>query len=184
MGFIPAVTTCFKKYVTFSGRASRSEYWWFFLFCLLGNLVATVLDVVLFGSVAGSVATTDTSTSASASADSNGLIGTVFGIVIFLPQLAAAWRRMHDSGRSGLFALLPTLMVMAAGAVLIFGLGLAGMFAHGGSMDVLFTRATLLILIPTVVVLIISPLLVLFWLTRPSQPGTNAYGPNPHEVSQ
>ena len=122
MGFFDAVKTCFLKYVTFSGRASRSEYWWFFLFCLICESLAPI------------VAT----------------------LVLFLPSLAAAWRRLHDTGRSGLFVLLPTLV--------------------GGAFLVIPNYVVAL-------VLIVSTLLLLFWLTRPSQPGTNDYGPNPHEVS-
>jgi uncharacterized membrane protein YhaH (DUF805 family) len=89
---------------------------------------------------------------------------------------------MHDSGHSGLYALFPLLLILGAGAVLLFGIGIAGSFEHGGTMDLLFTRATLLVSIPALILLLISPLLMLWWLTRPSQPGPNAYGPNPHEV--
>ena len=32
MGFLEAIMVCFKKYATFSGRATRSEFWYFFLF--------------------------------------------------------------------------------------------------------------------------------------------------------
>ena len=46
MGFFDAVKTCFLKYVTFSGRASRSEYWWFFLFCLICQIIASILDTL------------------------------------------------------------------------------------------------------------------------------------------
>ena len=66
MTFQTAIRTCFSKYFTFSGRASRSEYWWFFLFLILPSLVATILDSVIFGSVTTTVETTDTSVSASA----------------------------------------------------------------------------------------------------------------------
>jgi uncharacterized membrane protein YhaH (DUF805 family) len=90
---------------------------------------------------------------------------------------------MHDTGRSGLYALFPLLVMLGAGAILLFGIGLAGSFQHGGTMDLLFTRATLLVSIPALILLLISPLLMLWWLTRPSQPGTNPYGPNPHEVT-
>ena len=91
---------------------------------------------------------------------------------------------MHDTGRSGLYALLPILLIV--GGLWRFW-SLASVFAsqfHGGTLDILFTRATLLIVIPTLIVLFVSPLLVLWWLTRPSQPGTNQYGPNPYEVAQ
>ena len=84
----------------------------------------------------------------------------------------------------GWFVFLPTALFLTAIGVLIFGIGIANVFASGGSMDILFTRVTLLLLIPTLVVLLISPLLVLFWLTRPGAPDTNAYGPAPQRQVQ
>lgn len=180
MTFTTAIKTCLRKYVTFSGRASRSEYWYFFLFALLANIVTAAIDWHLFSTVVSVQSETTSTTTASSAQPTQ----SVAGLLLFLPQLAASWRRMHDSGRSGFYALFPLLLILGAAAVLFFGIGLAGSFSHGGSMDVLFTRATLLIVIPTLIVLLISPLLVLWWLTRPSQPGQNKYGPNPHEVPQ
>lgn len=179
MTFTTAIKTCLSKYVTFSGRASRSEYWYFFLFILIVSALASLIDIQVFGQVT-ETQTEDTTT---VSASSSGPVQSLLGLALFLPHLAAAWRRMHDTGRSGLYALFPFFLSLAAGAILFFGIGLASNFAGGGSLDILFTRATLLIVIPTLIVLVISPLLMLWWLTRPSQPGTNDYGPNPHEVT-
>ena len=41
MNFIQSISTCMRKYVTFSGRATRSEFWWFCLFTILVNFVTT-----------------------------------------------------------------------------------------------------------------------------------------------
>ena len=49
MTFQDAIRTCFQKYVTISGRARRSEYWWWVLFVIAGSLAASVLDGILFG---------------------------------------------------------------------------------------------------------------------------------------
>ena len=49
MGFADAIKTNFSKYVTFSGRAPRSEFWWWALFTFIGNVVFTAIDVALFG---------------------------------------------------------------------------------------------------------------------------------------
>lgn len=166
MSFTDAIRTCLRKYVTFSGRASRPEFWYFFLFNLMLTMIAAALDSVVFS----------TATSGSE------LFQTVVSLGLFLPYLAAAFRRMHDTGRSGWFVLLPTFLALSAVGVLIFGIGFAGMFAHGGSMDTLLTRATLLVLIPTLVILVLSPILVLFWLSHPSEAGENRYGPHPGEV--
>ncbi|MFT7594816.1 MAG: uncharacterized membrane protein YhaH (DUF805 family) [Paracoccaceae bacterium] len=179
MGFSKAIRTCLRKYINFSGRASRSEYWYFFLFIVLANLIAGAIDWQMFTSV--TTITTDTTTSITA--QSNNPVQGLIGLAVFLPHLAVAWRRMHDSGRSGFYALLPMLLMAGAAAVLVFGVGIADLFAGGGRFDILFTRLTLLTIIPTMLILMFSPLLVLWWLTRQSLPGTNSYGPNPQEVT-
>ena len=89
MGFREAVTACIQDYYTFSGRARRPEYWWFFLFVIAGSVLLAVIDAVIFGE--------------------DMLLGLngLFGLLTFLPQLAVSWRRMHDTGRPGWFNLLP-----------------------------------------------------------------------------
>ena len=42
-----SIKTCFNKYATFSGRASRSEYWFFILFGVLGGIVTLIIDVMI-----------------------------------------------------------------------------------------------------------------------------------------
>ena len=83
-GFQEAISTCFNKFVTFSGRASRSEYWYFFLFCILVGLATSVIDMAIFGY-------------------SNNIspINTLATLVLFLPSLAVLVRRLHDTDRSG-----------------------------------------------------------------------------------
>jgi uncharacterized membrane protein YhaH (DUF805 family) len=51
MNFQQAVQSGFSKYVNFRGRASRSEFWWFQLFLLLGGVVAALLDLFAAGDV-------------------------------------------------------------------------------------------------------------------------------------
>lgn len=91
MNFQDAVRTCFSKYADFSGRASRPEYWWFFLFLVGLYIVAALLgDIVYWGAV----------------------------IATFLPSLAAAVRRLRDSGRSPWWVLIG-LVPVVGGIVLI-----------------------------------------------------------------
>lgn len=80
MTFIESVSTCFRKYVVFHGIASRSEYWWFWLFQVTGYLVLGLL-----------VSET---------------LGAIFALATFLPGLAAAARRLHDTDRSGWWLLV------------------------------------------------------------------------------
>ncbi|ARC89740.1 DUF805 domain-containing protein [Rhodovulum sp. MB263] len=174
MGFAAAVKVCFRKYFTFSGRASRPEYWWFVLFTLLGSIATGLLDLLLFP---GEIRTGP----GSIEADSDGPLTMLFTLAIFLPSVSAGWRRMHDSGRSGLFYVYP-LIVLAGILGFAQFVGAFGLAASGGPAEA-FTGIAGLVLVLSVLVLMISPLLVIWWLTRPSQPGLNKYGPNPHEVT-
>ena len=84
MGFIGAVKTCLSKYAQFNGRASRSEFWYFFLFIFIYFFVA--------GFLLGIVAVSD---------EVIGLATLVLLIPIFIPSIAVAARRLHDINQSG-----------------------------------------------------------------------------------
>ena len=79
--------TCMKKYVDFSGRARRTEYWMFALFNIIFAIVAFVLDNVL------GLASEDTG--------GYGLLYVLFSLAIILPTWAVTVRRLHDVGKSG-----------------------------------------------------------------------------------
>jgi uncharacterized membrane protein YhaH (DUF805 family) len=107
MGFSEAVRTClFEKYVTFSGRASRSEYWYFFLFYVL---VAIALGILF--SLMGGI-------NAIEAQDFSGLVfvpialGGLFGLGMFLPMISVAVRRFHDRNLSGWWYLASILAGM------------------------------------------------------------------------
>jgi len=80
-----AISVCFKKYATFSGRASRSEYWFFYLFYIIIYVIGMVVE--------------------SSAGITN--LSTLFVLPILLPQLAVSVRRMHDTDHSGWFLLVP-----------------------------------------------------------------------------
>jgi uncharacterized membrane protein YhaH (DUF805 family) len=80
MGFTEAIQSGFRNYVTFSGRAARSEYWWFYLFTVLVNFAGGFLD-----GLTGGV----------------GLINLAVFLGLILPTIAMAVRRLHDKDRSG-----------------------------------------------------------------------------------
>lgn len=79
MSFTDAIKTCFNKYADFSGTASRSEFWWWVLFCLIGSIV---LEAV------------------------NYRIGIAFTLATFVPYIAVTARRLHDVNRSGWWQLV------------------------------------------------------------------------------
>ncbi|MBK15379.1 MAG: DUF805 domain-containing protein [Chloroflexi bacterium] len=90
MSFVQSVETCLKKYADFSGRASRSEYWWFFLFNILMGAVGSIADIILLGEEVGST----------------GIIQSLVTLGLLLPGLAVGARRLHDINKSGWWQLL------------------------------------------------------------------------------
>lgn len=177
MTFTQSIKTCLRKYFTFSGRASRPEYWWFILFLFLGSVVANILDGIVFGYGQATLRPGGGSVSGG-----DGPLASLFSLGTIIPSLSAGWRRMHDTGRSGLFLMYPLIVMI--GITMFFGLmgGLAPLLS--GDLGAVFAGTTGLIAVLAVLVLFVSPLIVLWWLTRPSQPGSNKYGPNPNEVPQ
>ncbi|MFT4959787.1 MAG: uncharacterized membrane protein YhaH (DUF805 family) [Paracoccaceae bacterium] len=176
MDFSEAVRVCLRKYVTFSGRATRPEYWYFILFVILGGIIFGIFDYILFGGTVETASeTTSDSMSASFNAQSNGPLASLFSLAVFLPSLAAGWRRMHDSGRSGLHMFYPMIVMIGVGVFMAFWGGLAELVS--GNIEGLIAGVGGIIAILAIVVMILSPLVVLWWLTRPSQSGDNEYGP-------
>lgn len=172
MGFGEAIPTCFRKYVTFSGRARRPEYWWFAAFVVVGALVADVIDRLLFGGIR-----MDGSRTA--------YVRPLFTLLVFLPLLAAGWRRMHDTGRPGWYLLLPLLVTLAIYGLLILGvLGFAGLEEAGADEYALRSAASgfgMVGLAAAGIAQLGLTILVIWWLTRPSVPGTNAWGAPPED---
>jgi uncharacterized membrane protein YhaH (DUF805 family) len=74
MDFMTAVKTCFSKYATFSGRATRAEYWWWTLAMVIVSVAASFI---------------------------NPIVSWVVALATFIPSLAVGWRRLHDIGRAG-----------------------------------------------------------------------------------
>lgn len=112
--FGQAVSRFFQKYATFSGRASRSEFWWVQLFIWLVSLVPAILVSVGMGS----------SVSASGDVAFNGvaifglILSFIIGLGLLVPSLAITWRRLHDANMSGWFYLL--ILVPGVGSIIIF----------------------------------------------------------------
>jgi uncharacterized membrane protein YhaH (DUF805 family) len=84
VGFVDAIKLGFSNYFKFSGRSRRSEFWFWVLFALLGSIVFQIVDLIVGVSVFDSI----------------------FGLVILIPGLALAARRLHDIGKSGWWQLL------------------------------------------------------------------------------
>ena len=97
MGFMEALTTVFRnKYATFSGRASRSEYWWGYLGLAVTSTVLQIFWVV------GTIALLDFGQIAAVPS----LIALVAALGLIIPSIAVNVRRLHDTGKSGWMLLI------------------------------------------------------------------------------
>jgi uncharacterized membrane protein YhaH (DUF805 family) len=86
MNFGQAIASGFKKYVDFTGRAVRSEFWYWTLFAFLASAVGAIIDSAL-----------DTDVSP---------VQSIVGLVLLLPGLAVSARRLHDLDRTAWWLLL------------------------------------------------------------------------------
>lgn len=106
--FVWAIKTCFAKYSTFSGRARRKEFWYWYLFVCLTTIVAFLLSCLLALIFAAS--------------DMGGaeifvILNGIWSLIIFLPNLAVTVRRLHDAGHSGWYYLIS--MIPLIGVILL-----------------------------------------------------------------
>lgn len=95
MTFVQAIQSCYSNYATFSGRAARSEYWFFVLFqCLITAFCWMLIPFGLGRSLLGLIA-----------------------LANFLPAISVTVRRLHDTDRSGWWYWIA--LVPFAGAILL-----------------------------------------------------------------
>ena len=84
MSFTDSIRSGFDNYVNFDGRASRPMYWWWVLFAILASIVGNILDAIIGAQI----------------------FSILIGLALFLPGLAVAVRRLHDTDRSGWWILI------------------------------------------------------------------------------
>ena len=102
MNFQQSIEACFNKYATFSGRASRSEYWFFILFSVLGALVTLIIDIQILGYSIESEYTP---------------MNSIFSLILIIPSIAVSCRRLHDVNQSGWWQLIWLTVI---GGILLF----------------------------------------------------------------
>lgn len=88
-----------KKYAVFSGRARRKEYWMFALINVIISVALAVIEEVL---------------------GSQGIVGIIYSLAIFIPSLAVAVRRLHDTGRSGWWLLIGLIPLIGLIVLIVF----------------------------------------------------------------
>ena len=103
MTMMEAVEHVFKNYANFSGRARRSEYWYFVLFNFLVWLVFAVLGHMTLTRTVGPGVESVIN-----------IFRIIYALGVVTPGLAVGWRRMHDTGRPGWFSLAPLIISVMA----------------------------------------------------------------------
>ncbi len=99
--FLGALKDGFARFVDFKTRSTRPQYWWFALWSLIISAVTGILDATL-------------------GMGENGPIGVLASLVLFLPSIAVAIRRLHDIGRTGWWMLLIFLPIIGWIVLIVF----------------------------------------------------------------
>ncbi len=92
MEIINWYVTVLKKYADFNGRSRRSEYWYFFL---VNVIISLILNLIGRGTGLG-------------------ILSLVYSLIVLVPGIAVAVRRMHDVNKSGWFILIPIYNLILA----------------------------------------------------------------------
>jgi len=106
MGFGESIKHVFSNLTNFSGRASRSEFWWFYLFIVI---IGAILSIIVNATGANS----------SSSIGVNTLMLIVY-VILVLASLSVSVRRLHDSNKSGWLVLLNLLCCIGPIILIIF----------------------------------------------------------------
>lgn len=93
-----------KKYVEFNGRASRTEYWMFFLVTCIISIVLSVVDGALHLNGLSNL----------------GVLGSIYSLLILLPYLGVMVRRLHDTNHSGWWVFIILIPLLGALVLLVF----------------------------------------------------------------
>ena len=160
MTFTQAVRSVLSNYAQFSGRARRSEYWWFYLFTVLVGVFTSVIDAVLNLAFSNDL----------------GIVGTVTSLGLLLPTLAVTARRLHDTGRTGWWMLLPVIPLVAT--IVVGFAAVMAMFFSSGEDGVTALWALLAV---CVILTVAAAITIIVFLCLDSNPGPNKYGPSPKQ---
>lgn len=155
----------FENYANFSGRARRSEYWYYFLATIIISIILAILDTALglkFGPGSGS-----------------GILGSIYSLAVFVPGLAVSVRRLHDVGKSGKLLLLFYILLFVCVIVMVVS-GLS-LFATGATEN--FGALGLGFIIPMLLIVAMGIWMLVLFFTEGNK-GPNKYGPDPKGVGE
>lgn len=97
-----------KNFAVFTGRARRSEFWYFFLFNTIFSIVASMIDSRVLGSTFSWNLTGETVSLP------YGYVWMCYNLIVLIPGLAVSVRRLHDVGKSGWFILISLIPLIGA----------------------------------------------------------------------
>jgi uncharacterized membrane protein YhaH (DUF805 family) len=162
MTFTQAIPSVLTSYATFSGRARRSEYWWFYLFTILVGIATSVIDAVLNTAFDNEI----------------GIVGALTSLALLVPTLAVTARRLHDTGRTGWWMLLPAIPLVATIVVAIAAVFSVLFSSDAGGNPAL---AVIVLLVACVLFTLTACITLIVFLCLDSHPGPNKYGPSPKQ---
>lgn len=126
MSFMDSIKTCFGKYATFKGRASRSEFWYFALFIWVGVIVLSFVDSTVFGPREVVMMSATDSFADGMSFDMSWQpqpITALFMLATLLPNISVMVRRLHDTARSGWWYWIVLVPLIGFIVLLVFFVG-------------------------------------------------------------
>ena len=165
MNPIESISSVFRNYVNFSGRAQRSEFWWFTLF--------TFLVSVALASIAAAVPALN-------------VLEIIFALATLLPSLAVTARRLHDTSRSAWWLILYAIALLAwIVGIFLFFIAVFGFFTVSwdpqwdNESSIAFLGVTFMTSLVFLVVGFAATILLLVLCALPGTVGPNLYGPDP-----
>lgn len=158
MSPIDWATRPLKKYVDFSGRAPRAEFWWFYLLLLVSVIIAAIVDSIIGSRVFGPY----------------GIVACLVYFALLLPYLAVGVRRLHDTDRTGWWMAPPIILSVISLVMMGPALTDAAVMSNPSALTAMGTPFLLLMLAA-----ILGLVVLVFFLLEGTR-GPNKYGDDPY----
>lgn len=159
MGPLEATQSVLTNFADFSGRASRSEYWWFVAAWTVFYLIILVLQK-----------------------GKSKIPEIAFIVVTAIPVMSVGFRRLQDIGHSGWWSVAELLIISGITCVVLKSQP-SEILEDEVSIDIGTEEALSPVFFKSSALFIIASILIIWHFSLPSEPGANQYGPNPHEVT-
>ena len=163
MNFLEAIKSVFSKYATFSGRARRSEFWYFFLLNFVVGIVLSKIPSLSF-------------------------LSFIWSLGVLIPYLAVTVRRFHDIGKSGWYLLVPVIPALAYTGYLVYYVikvmketGDSFYDIDAISQHIMNNPSGIIAIVLLGLLFLVAFIVWIVWMAKDSQPGENKWGPNPKE---